>query len=1448
MRRDLYKYLVIILTLLVFWLFIIPFIFSKTIPIVCENLSYNTPYNLKIENPELRLNIVPVAIIKAKRISVESKDLEDVLYLENLRLKIRILPLLSGRVHIDNIQSDDINVRSVLDSEVKLDKNIISTVKKAKVYCDSVDIKKIRANFSLRKQSKNALYIADDILYKNNGRYIKLNAKSEINLDGTISKGNVHIYLPKNNDVNKSHIDIHILNLDIAPITDFFKNYLPQDLISAGGIIDADIDKQHLSAMLKNITIKRKDEAKSMIFPKELSINSGLNLTRNVITIDNAYINSENIDAAVSGTVSDYLSRPFPTYNLKIRLNKSKIEDFIDILPPFKTEDIDIYKLKKYKFYGDIIGNFEIKGEDLEPDVNGHIFVNNGILTRPIPNASGAVVKLDFKGKYLNFDVVVPAGSGERVKVEGGVELYNIKYSDMRVWSTKNVDLAIAEEKVVPLHEILNFLIGPVPIMDIKGTGNIDIKIKGNRKNPHVWGVLNFYNVTTHFLEVPDLILNSADAVLSFDDVNAVFNLKKGMINGRDVNIDGTCNLDGKFNFDVNTENQNLDDFYRAIKTSTMIDEIKNMIPAFDSMQGLVNLKLKVYGNIYDIATAKFNKNFFTKGTLELLGNAFKLQDVSAHSTKGTVNFDNTNVRLNVKSYVGNALAEVNATVKDNYADVIFGISRLNLKDVVSAKDKFSHDIANIFVNIKAKYKGRIDKIEYNNLEFDAQILEAAKNSRLRLSNGSISLKNNKLQIKDLRGGFDGTNNSFSFNLQADNISSQPVLNGSIQLKDFELYKINSFGEYSILPKKLRDVIKSIQFKKGKINLNAKISNNNINASTDVGGIEFVYSPLDLPVKVINGSIYIRKNYLGLNKINIIADDMPVLFDGGVNNIFKTPVFNLYINSKPNQTFIDKHINNNRIYPLKIKGDIVYWVRLKGTNDDFNVETEANFAKDSSFYYMGATVGDPENGIVLSLDMDVLKQSVLKIKEFSYDKLIDSQGKRQTRLNMLRVNGDADILSEDVLLRDLRIKTNHPTDIRVLNILFKKPNIKQGQFTADLKINGHLTNPHMLGSFRIVETNIPFFDTVMKSISLNFKEKNVDISSKGEVLGNDIVFKGILRNKLSVPYYVESAAIKTKDIDFNYIINKLKMAQTSDFSMMDSFAGFDIKNTVIKNLKLTADRIQLRNITASDVDAILSLNEKNVFNIDKIKFNVAKGSIDGRFSYNLNNDNTWIHLNAKNISADDILLALFDLRNQIYGDLTGNVRLSCNGADFNRCMETLGGSVSFDVKDGRMPKLGSLEYLLKAGNLVKGGLTGLSLNNIIDVLIPLKTGNFSEIYGKMTVKDGVTNDIEISTRGNDLSLFITGSYNFGTSDAEMEVLGLLSKRISTMLGPIGNVSLNTLFNIVPGIDLEKDSVLLEKINKIPGIELNSKAFRKFIAEINGNINGDNYVKSFKWIN
>ena len=61
------------------------------------------------------------------------------------------------------------------------------------------------------------------------------------------------------------------------------------------------------------------------------------------------------------------------------------------------------------------------------------------------------------------------------------------------------------------------------------------------------------------------------------------------------------------------------------------------------------------------------------------------------------------------------------------------------------------------------------------------------------------------------------------------------------------------------------------------------------------------------------------------------------------------------------------------------------------------------------------------------------------------------------------------------------------------------------------------------------------------------------------------------------------------------------------------------------------------------------------------------------------------------------------------------------------------------------------------------------------------------------------------------------------------------------------MSLNTLLNTIPGINkTELDPMEMDGINKIPNIE-NQNIYRIFQAEIFGNIDGNSYVRSFKWI-
>lgn len=1444
------KFIMSLIGIYMVWLLVLPSVVSKLVVVFAKNISYNSPYNIEIINPKTRFSILPIGNFSADEIRISAKNKSVLLSTEDFDIKLRLLPLFSGRVHINNLNIGIVQVSANLNQEIFLGKDFFKNLEATRVKCDSIEIDKFESLLYQKGVKTPIVYKGNYFEFYRTNRFVKFKIDSVLNMDNQVSKVIADLYLPKNNDIKKTIFDLEVTNVDIAPLRTYFKYYLPSDLDRIQGQVNISASKDGLLTELSNCAIIMKDSAKSIIFPEKMTVISKFKITRHYIDFEKFDLESKNIHLSMNGRLSDYFGKVMPTLDFNVILNKSRIEDIVNLLPAFNLEEINIYKLKKHKFYGETLANYTLKGRLPEPEITGGIYINDGVLTKPIPNTSkGATIKLDLAGKQVNFVVYVPCGGMEKVWVKGSQELYNVKYSDLTVKSTNSVDLKIVQNVLNPLHEILNFTIGPVPIMDISGKGNIDIQIKGNRKKPHVWGSMNVKNGQVCFKDLVNLRLVNVDTILKFNDQMVTFTTKNGLLNGKEILVKGTCDLFGSFDFDIVSNNQLIKPIYQAISTSSMFSEVQKMIPKLESVDGIVDLNTKIRGSVKNFNEIQPCNNIFAKGEVELKDNNFEFQKIKIQKANGKIKFDTNYAEANIKAMVGTSPLSVFAKVKNGIADLILDIPMLNPNFLFSDGKNLQKQYLP-YVMVKGRYNGSITNIDYKKLNLKSEILSSAPESKIKYqSGGFIEINNGKIAIRDVRGFLSNAKNSFDIDMIVnDAFSPNSEMDGHVKVKTPDLSSFNEIFTSDILPDDIRKFVSNFEFKKGLFNFDAKISNNRINAYTDLSGISFVYLPLDMPVDIINGSIQVRNNILKLNKINLLADNMPLLVDGDVKDIFDKQNFNLYFNSKPQQEFIDKYINKNQIYPIKIKGDIVYWLRLKGVPQNYDLKAQVDMSKDSSIYHFGATIGDVENAIAVSLDSKVSSGNNHKIKEFSYDKIINSQSGRQTKLNMLKAWGGVEILKDDLLFKDLHIKTNHPTDARIFNIIFRKPNIKQGQFTSDLKFNGKLSNARVLGDFHITETNIPFLDTTMKNIELVFKEKTIDFATKGEIMGNGIIFEGILKNKLTVPYKIEKAIFYTKDLNLNELVNKLKLAEVDNVSTFESFEGFDLNSIVANNFTLKADNVQLRNIHATNFEALTSLSDKSVFNVKNFQFNIAQGSLSGKFVYNLKNNDMGINLRAQNISANDLSWALFDLNNQIYGDLTGDINLTCNGTNFNSCMESLSGNTIFNVKDGKMPKLGSLEYLLKAGNLVKGGLTGLSINSVIDLVTPLKTGEFSNIYGSIRIKDGIARNIEITSQGKDLSLFVGGTYNFATNIADMEVLGLLSRKISTMFGPIGNLSINTLFNVIPGIDLSKDSLVLERINKIPGIELSNKAYRKFIAEIKGNINGDDYVTSFKWIN
>ena len=1109
---------------------------------------------------------------------------------------------------------------------------------------------------------------------------------------------------------------------------------------------DIDFDNQILNQKIK-VTAKTETttDAHQLItadikLKDTVKIKSDINFINNGLQINDLKITGNNINAFMSGKVTR-LNSNLPNLDLKIGVNNSKAENILPLIPdiPNLSPDIDVLLLKQTGFWGDASGNLEIKGKADFPNVYGNVLVKNAYMVKQIPNAKKATIKLTFTGDKMDLDVKVPTSPTQTVWVTGPINLDKNRSADLHITSTKDVDLKTAQIVLNPLHEILHFDLGPVPIMDIKGKGGINLHIIGTRKDPHGWGQFSFNNATVSFLDVHNMVLQNGSGTLDFKNQDTLFQTKTATLNGKPISVRGTCSLLGNLDFDVISNGQDLAKLLNTINTSPMLVDIQNLLKPVEKMSGNANIKINLFGQVKDINDVVFNKNIFAKGTIEMLSDSIKLKGLPAIRTSGIVNFKNLDANFDLQSLINLSKLDITGKIKENYGNIKIVSNRFNLGDgikILSLNLPYSKDLATINSSFTAQYDGKIDNINLDRIRLKGKIY------------------NNK------------------------GAKSTLVVNNS----DFEL----------------------------------------------------------------------KNSTLRLPKINARLGQMPILFEGKVTNIAQIPNLNMYVNLKPTQEFFDEFYNKKSLYPIKMKGDVNLTSRITGDINNINAKTILNIAENSHLYYMGATIGDIENPVRITTNSTYSQQKI-KINNLQYDKIITSQNNKPYAKTQLNASGTLKMLSaNNVAFENFKIKTQTPSDAKIFNIIFRKPFMKQGVFTSDLVLNGTSLNPKIIGKLGITSIDIPFFDSDITSIDLNFKHNKLFIKSKGTVLTNDIQLDAEMKNRLIAPFVVDNVNIKVSDLDVNKITDKLRdfeaEATRKPTSQMNSTQEIDMSQLVVNNANIQADKIKIRNINSDNFTAKLKLNNKKILDIEQFKFDIAQGSVFGKLQHNLNNHRTELDIHLNDANASIMSEALFDLKGQVYGLVDGNFILNCSGDTQDKCFKTLSGNGNFKISDGRMPKLGSLEYLLKAGNLFKGGITGLSINSIIDLITPLKTGNFESIAGDIHITNGIADKINVYSSGHDLNMYMTGSYNIVTSVADMVILGSLSKNITTVFGKIKNASLSTLFNTIPGVNDQTEKLLMqEDIAKIPNIKNATDIYRIFAVDINGDINGDKYVKSFKWV-
>ena len=1077
-------------------------------------------------------------------------------------------------------------------------------------------------------------------------------------------------------------------------------------------------------------------------------------------------------------------------------------------------------------------------------------------------------LNVEFLNNIVKINTRIWIDKNEYVDVVGNSEMKLYGKGDFHIKSTKNVNLKKTLSWLVPIHDLIGFDIGPLPYMNLDGTGNIDINARGTILDGEIYGKLNFYNATA-MLDGLSAIITGLDSSLFFDKKNITFKTNKAFLNKKLVKIDGTSNLDGKIDFDIVANSIKIEELLNILNTSPILEPQKVLVQPLEKAIGEANATIKITGIIKDFSKIKDNTTLKISGKLKLKNVTAKVKDLLFElvNTVGFIEFNNVGWNLDVSGLVGKkSKVFIKGFASDKNVEVSVKSDSVLLSDVWEVLSKINKieylknfPKTSSFVSFDAVYKTpyglKSNGFSLENLVANGKFKSLNKADVLNINQGTFFLNKGSLSLKDV--GADFVTSKFFINAKIDKIFTQkPIINGKLKVDEYDVSNLNTIKQMNLLPTSLQNILVLYKDYSGRAAAQITCKNNYLDGIVELKNVKFTHVFFDTPVVIDSGKVVLDGTKIHLHSLVAQVDTIPVFINFSISDIDKTMKIDGYFTSKFNEYLANKYINSYLSYPIKPKGDITLTADISGIPDSVTIKPKIKLAQDADIYYMGANLGDESSQRAIVGDINIVGNNYT-IKRIDYVRFMTSQNSKIYPLKIITANGVIEQNTKDksFVVKNLNVETLNNANAKIFNVFFKKSVLKKGMFNCKLNFSGNYKAPQINGVVSFDNISMPLYDTIIKNIVLKFHDKSIDVKASGDVYNSDIKITAVIKNSFNKPYVIESLVVKSDKLNLNNLIDALTDIPTPNTATklvehpQSNNLPFDISDIQLKRGMLEVKDILIKDLPASNFLSEFTLGKDFVLNISKLVFDITTGKMTGTASYDFRNGKIKANVSALKVDSNKIASSLFGFKEQIFGQANGNIVIMTTGNSEQERIKNMAGFVYFEISDGKMPKLGSVEYLLKAGNFIKNGITGASLNNLIELLNPVKTGQFDSIKGKLALKNGVAQDIEIYSKGDNLNLFINGEFDILQQYANMRIMGRLTQKASGVLGPVGNLSLNSLLNSIPGIRLSsrEKELLVNDLNKIPGAESSDQKYRLFTVKVDGNINDDKFVKNFRWI-
>ena len=1422
---------------------------------------------INIDYDKFNLKTYPDFTIEAntKNFKLSTKDNSNLINGANISLKVDFFPLHLKKVNIKSLNANNVVMNGIWYKEKRIGFKS-STIEKL-LYSLNISLDKKKSNVHVGNHlifidnqitGKNTEFRSDYFILQLKNNIISLKNKAKIDFHDNATVYNLNFSSNLNNK-NNIILEGKIKDLYLNDIISFLPEKYTKEISKIKGVVDIEathlIDKDltSLELIANDVTILAKKLENSIITNGTTTLKLIFKSTKDQLIIEDGALTGEPFELKFNGAIKNFIS---PIFNVKVDIIKAKIDAIYNLLPaclaPSNHPKI-ISSMKKYNFYSDLTGTVDILGDINTPKIFGNLSLKNIYFKDDKKNLPKSFVNLTFEDNIVNVIAKIYTNKSQFADISGYSNLYGNEYGEYNISSTNKLDLSIGRKMLLPISEMFDIDISILPLIEIQGIGNLQLNYQGNLYDKNINGVLQFDN-TNLKIKGLETNINNAKGSLNFKNKDILIKTDHAYIDNKNISIKGTATLNNDFDLKIAANNVEIKRMFDLIKNSDFLKTQAKLLTPIEFVNGKTAVDLNIKGNINKLTPETFNKNVLYSGTLDFNDAQAKIIFFSPIIEKlnGTINFNTNNIDINLQSdvdkakffYVGaieNGLININIHSKEAYAHSLLKfLPEYDFEKIKNEKFKTK-------VMFDVAYNAPIDndKLNYDKLKLTAKFVPDNEEFPISVKSGVLNIENGNIKLEKFKAFLKGVEVTANAEIKKA-FSTMPIVNMQLKSPMFNLDILNSSEFLELFPDKIVSIFEFYENYQGNLNINVAINNNKMNGLIKMSDINLIQKQNKLSIIVKNGDIKIKDNNIFLDAINAQIDSSPVFLELSISNIFSLPYLKGYLTTTFNDNFVSGIINPYMTYPLRIKGAPLLTVELQGNKNKFYIQPRLQLTENSDISFMGANIDDIDQKRELKASI-IVEPDSLFIRNFVISKYINSSNNKSYPIPFLKSMLKLEKKTNGINIKNFAIKTIHPTNAKLFNLFFKKSVIKDGFFDCNLK----LSNNALVGNLTAKNISMPYYNLQVDNIKLNNTKKDIAIDVTGKVYDSKLSAEMNVKNSLNFPINISNLNIQTEKFNTNQILDafsQVSLSTVPNLLQVETQKSNFTNETIftIQKGTLIAENILFRDLIAKNLYSEFSLLNDSILQIDNLKFKVADGEVSSKANYNFKNGEMQLNSFAKNVDANYITEALFNVKNQIFGNLDGKMQFSTRGkTDFERLQNTFG-TFEFLITDGKMPKLGSMEYLLKAGNLIKSGLFGVSVNKIINLIVPLNSGEFDKIQGSMQMQNGVAKEIQIFSKGPDLSIYLSGEYDIPAENADMEVWGKITNNKLNFLGPIGNASLNTFFKLIPWHN-SSDSVISSEINKIPDIKNTQEDRRIFHAKINGNINADNYVSTFNWV-